>query len=171
MPQPDLPITIRGYERRDNDRIRELTLEGFDGVSIDQNADALLGLDTEPLWRTRKWAGVKAELEASPSNHFVAVLDGEVIGYITTNPQPDAGIGQIPNMAVDARYRRRGVASRLIEHALEYLRSAACAWPRSRRWCRTPRARPSTRGSASGKSPARSTTCAAWTTPEPGLVC
>ena len=122
MPQPDLPITIRGYERRDNDRIRELTLEGFDGVSIDQNADALLGLDTEPLWETRKWAGVKAELEASPSNHFVAVLDGEVIGYITTNPQPKAGIGQIPNMAVDARYRRRGVASRLIEHALDYLR-------------------------------------------------
>ena len=123
MPQPDLPITIRGYERRDNDRIRELTLEGFDGVSIDQNADALLGLDTEPLWETRKWAGVKAELEASPSNHFVAVLEGEVIGYITTNPQPSAGIGQIPNMAVDARYRRRGVASRLIEHALEHLRS------------------------------------------------
>lgn len=123
MPQPDLPITIRGYERRDNDRIRKLTLEGFDGVSIDQNADRLLGLDTEPLWETRKWAGVKAELEASPSDHFVAVLDGEVIGYITTNPQPDAGIGQIPNMAVDARYRRRGVASRLIEHALEYLRA------------------------------------------------
>ena len=123
MPQPDLPITIRGYERRDNARIRELTLEGFDGVSIDQNADGLLGLDSEPLWRTRKWAGVKAELEASPSDHFVAELDGEVIGYITTNPQPDAGIGQIPNMAVDARYRRRGVASRLIEHALEHLRS------------------------------------------------
>ena len=123
MERPDLPITIRGYERRDNDRIRELTLEGFDGVSIDQNADRRLGLDTEPLWRTRKWAGVQAELEASPSNHFVAVLDGEVIGYITTNPQPDAGIGQIPNMAVDARYRRRGVASRLIEHALEHLRA------------------------------------------------
>ncbi len=123
MPQPDLPITIRGYKRRDNDRIRELTLEGFDGVSIDQNADRLLGLDTEPLWETRKWAGVKAELEASPSDHFVAELDGEVIGYITTNPQPGAGIGQIPNMAVDARYRRRGVASRLIEHALEHLRS------------------------------------------------
>ncbi len=123
MPQPDLPITIRGYERRDNAPIRKLTLEGFDGVSIDQNADGLLGLDTEPLWETRKWAGVKAELEASPLDHFVAELDGVVIGYITTNPQPDAGIGQIPNMAVDARYRRRGVASHLIEHALEHLRS------------------------------------------------
>ncbi len=123
MKQPHLPIAIRGYEPRDQDRIRELTLEGFDGVSIDQNADRQLGLDTEPLWETRKWAGVQAELEASPSDHFVAVLDGEVIGYITTNPQPDAGIGQIPNMAVDARYRRRGVASRLIEHALDHLRA------------------------------------------------
>jgi len=124
MSTSDLPITIRGYEARDQVRIRELTLEGFDGVSIDQNADRLLGLDSEPLWKTRKWAGVKAELEASPPDHFVAVLDGEVIGYITTNPQPAAGIGQIPNMAVDARYRRRGVASRLIEHALDYLRAS-----------------------------------------------
>ena len=123
MSTSDLPITIRGYEERDQVRIRELTLEGFDGVSIDQNADRLLGLDSEPLWKTRKWAGVKAELEASPPDHFVAVLDGEVIGYITTNPQPAAGIGQIPNMAVDARYRRRGVASRLIEHALDHLRA------------------------------------------------
>ena len=123
MERPDLPITIRGYEPRDQARIRALTLEGFDGVSIDQNADRLLDLNTEPLWRTRKWAGVQAELEASPSDHFVAELDGEVIGYITTNPQPDAGIGQIPNMAVDVRYRRRGVASRLIEHALEHLRA------------------------------------------------
>ena len=123
MSTSDLPITIRGYEARDQARIRELTLEGFDGVSIDQNADRRLGLDSEPLWKTRKWAGVKAELEASPSDHFVAVLDGEVIGYITTNPQPATGIGQIPNMAVDARYRRRGVASRLIEHALDHLRA------------------------------------------------
>ena len=123
MSTSDLPITIRGYEERDQVRIRELTLEGFDGVSIDQNADRLLGLDSEPLWKTRKWAGVKAELEASPPDHFVAVLDGEVIGYITTNPQPAAGIGQIPNMAVDARFRRRGVASRLIEHALDHLRA------------------------------------------------
>ena len=123
MSTSDLPITIRGYEARDQVRIRELTLEGFDGVSIDQNADRLLGLDSEPLWKTRKWAGVKTELEASPSDHFVAELDGEVIGYITTNPQPDAGIGQIPNMAVDARYRRRGVASSLIEHALHHLRA------------------------------------------------
>ncbi len=123
MSTSDLPITIRGFEARDQARIRELTLEGFDGVSIDQNADRLLGLDSEPLWKTRKWAGVKAELEASPSDHFVAVLDGEVIGYITTNPQPAAGIGQIPNMAVDARYRRRGVASRLIKHALGHLRA------------------------------------------------
>lgn len=123
MRRPALPITIRGYQPRDQARIRELTLEGFDGVSIDQNADALLALDTEPLWKTRKWAGVQAELAASPSDHFVAELNGDVIGYITTHPQPAAGIGLIPNMAVDARYRRRGVASRLIEHAIDYLRN------------------------------------------------
>lgn len=123
MKHPDLPITIRGYVPGDQARIRELTLEGFDGMSIDQNADRLLCLEDPPLWQDRKWAGVKAELEASPPDHLVAELDGEVIGYITTHPQPDAGIGLIPNMAVDARYRRRGVASRLIEHALDYLRA------------------------------------------------
>ena len=49
MKPSELPITVRGYESRDQARIRELTVEGFDGVSIDQNADRLLGLDSPPF--------------------------------------------------------------------------------------------------------------------------
>ena len=41
-------LNVRGYEHGDAQRIRELTLEGFDGVSIDQNADRLLGIDSSP---------------------------------------------------------------------------------------------------------------------------
>ncbi len=116
-------VTIRGYRPGDVERIRELTLEGFDGVSIDQNMERLLRLEGAPDWKARKWAGVRAELEASPGDHFVAVMDGGVVGYITTRPTPATGVGQIPNMAVDARLRRRGIGARLIRRALDHLRA------------------------------------------------
>jgi ribosomal protein S18 acetylase RimI-like enzyme len=114
--------TVRGYEHGDASRIRELTLEGFDGVSIDQNADRLLGIDSLPDWQTRKWLAVQRELEDAPDDHFVAVIDGDVVGYITTRPVQETGVGHIPNMAVDARLRRRGIGSALITRALEHLR-------------------------------------------------
>ena len=106
-------LTVRGYEHGDAHRIRELTLEGFDGVSIDQNADRLLGIDSSPDWQTRKWLAVQRELEDAP----------DVVGYITTRPVQETGVGHIPNMAVDARLRRRGIGSTLIARALEHLRA------------------------------------------------
>ena len=115
-------LKIRGYRPRDASRIRELTIEGFDGVSIDQNADRLLELEASPDWQARKWASVKAELDASEEDHFVAVLDGTVVGYITTRPVPETGIGHIPNLAVDASVRRSGIGSRLIARAIDHLR-------------------------------------------------
>ena len=116
-------LTVRGYEHGDAHRIRELTLEGFDGVSIDQNADRLLGIDSSPDWQTRKWLAVQRELEDAPDDHFVAVIDGDVVGFITTRPVQETGVGHIPNMAVDARLRRRGIGSTLIARALEHLRA------------------------------------------------
>ena len=55
MKPSELPITIRGYESRDQARIRELTVEGFDGVSIDQNADRAAG----PGLAASMWTGAQ----------------------------------------------------------------------------------------------------------------
>jgi len=53
---------------------------------------------------------------------FVAEIDGQVVGYITTFRDRDAGMGLIPNLAVDAAHRGRGIGRRLIEYALDDFR-------------------------------------------------
>jgi ribosomal protein S18 acetylase RimI-like enzyme len=114
-------LIVRKIHPSDADRIRELTIEGFDGVSIDQNSERLFGTGPYPAWRERKWAGVRDQLDMHPADHFVAELDSEVVGYITTGWSAETRIGRIPDMAVDARHRRHGIGSRLIERALAHL--------------------------------------------------
>ena len=113
-------LRIRGFRPTDAERVRELTIEGFDGVSIDQAADQRLGPGPHPGWTARKWAGTCACLEAHPENHFVAELEGEVVGYVTTEIKAVTRVGGILDLAVDARFRRRGIGARLIEHALAH---------------------------------------------------
>ncbi len=114
-------LIVRAFHPSDADRIRALTIEGFDGVSIDQNSERLFGAGPYPSWTERKWAGVRDQLDTHSADHFVAELDGEVVGYITTGWSEETRIGRIPDMAVDIHYRRRGIGSRLIERALAHL--------------------------------------------------
>ncbi|MGH2350425.1 MAG: GNAT family N-acetyltransferase, partial [Chloroflexota bacterium] len=50
------------------------------------------------------------------------VRGGEVVGYVTCEVLPNLGLGRIPDLAVDARWRGRGLGRRLLEHALTSFR-------------------------------------------------
>ena len=56
----------------------------------------------------------REEAENSLAKYFVAEEDGKLIGYIGVWCVQDEG--QITNIAVLPEYRRRGVASKLLEH-------------------------------------------------------
>lgn len=62
----------------------------------------------------------KLFLDASPDGCFVAVCDGWVVGTVTTITYENrtAWIGM---MLVDPAYRRRGIATRLMNHAMAWL--------------------------------------------------
>ncbi len=109
---------IRPFREEDRARIRELTIEGFDGVSVEQRIDRLCPDAGPPDWKERKAAEVMEELERHPDGCFVAEAAGEVVGYITTAIRPEWGQGRIPNLAVDARVRGQGLGRELIETAL-----------------------------------------------------
>ncbi|MBM4436073.1 MAG: GNAT family N-acetyltransferase [Actinobacteria bacterium] len=129
MPEP-LEVHIRAFRPADAARIRALTIEGFDGVSIDQAIDRTFGPGPYPDWAERKAASVQAWLDAQPERAFVAELNGDVVGYLTTDIVARYRTGRILDMAVDARYRRRGIGSRLIAHALDAFRASGLALAR-----------------------------------------
>ena len=115
-------MNIRPFQPDDLARIQEITIDSFEGVSIDRNIEGQFGLVAGKDWQTRKARDVATDCELQPEGVFVAVVEGAVVGYVTTRLDRFSGIGRIPNLAVDARYRGRGAGSRLIEHALEWMR-------------------------------------------------
>lgn len=55
---------------------------------------------------------LKESLQADGANFFVALYDGEVAGYVGMNTVLDEGY--ITNVAVGGKFRRKGIANRLI---------------------------------------------------------
>jgi ribosomal protein S18 acetylase RimI-like enzyme len=121
-------ILIRPFHPADLDRIKELTVAAFPGVTLEQNVEDQLGVLAGHDWQWRKARHIDDDVAAEPDGIFVAELDGVVIGYITTRTDRDAGKGRIPNLAVDATHRGHGLGRRLIEHALAHFRHQGLAY-------------------------------------------
>ena len=117
------PIRIRLFQPADLRILQTITVESFEGVSIDRNIEAIFGPFGGHDWRWRKSRHIQQDVERDAAGVFVAECDGEVVGYITTWIDEEAGMGHIPNLAVTAPARGRGVGRMLIEHALDHFRS------------------------------------------------
>lgn len=115
-------MIIRLYQPSDLPELRRITVEGFEGIAIDQNVERQFGILSGQDWRWRKARHVDEDCEANPTGVFVAVDGDRVLGYISTRLDREAGKGRIPNLAVDQVVRGRGIGRQLIEHALDYFR-------------------------------------------------
>jgi ribosomal protein S18 acetylase RimI-like enzyme len=123
-------MKIREYQPADEARVKELTIAAFNGVSIEHNIEnAWPGLLPLP-WGERKWPMVSGDLTAHPEDCFVAEYEGELIAFATTRINRTNSVGQIPDMAVDAKFRGKGIGRRLIEHCLQYFRDEKLALAR-----------------------------------------
>lgn len=123
-----LNMTIRRYQASDLDELKRITIEGFEGIAIDQNLEHALGVVGPHDWRWRKARHVDEDVEANPAGVFVAEEEGRVVGYISTRIDREAGKGRIPNLAVDKSARGRGIGRQLIEHALNCFRREKMAF-------------------------------------------
>jgi ribosomal protein S18 acetylase RimI-like enzyme len=115
-------MNIRLYQASDLDELKRITIEGFEGIAIDQSVENELGMLNEHDWRWRKARHVDEDVEVNPTGVFVAQEFDKVLGYISTRVDYAAGKGRIPNLAVDKSVRGRGIGRSLIEHALDYFR-------------------------------------------------
>jgi ribosomal protein S18 acetylase RimI-like enzyme len=115
---------IRSYQPSDLDPLKRLTTAGFTGVSIDHGIEEQFGIIHGRDWRWRKARHIDEDVARDPAGVFVADENGEIVGYITTWQDREAGIGHIPNLAVAASHRNQGLGRALIEHALNHFRAA-----------------------------------------------
>ena len=115
-------MTIRPFRPGDLPRVREITVNSFEGVSIDRNIERHFGPVGGRDWRERKARDVTTDCEVQPEGVFIAETEGEVVGYITTRLDRFTGIGRIPNLAVDERFRGQGLGSELIQFAIDWMR-------------------------------------------------
>jgi len=124
-----MSYSIRTYQSADLEAIKVITLVGFAGVSLDHAleeklAGELAGHD----WRWRKARHIDDDVAAHAQGIFVAEAEGEVLGYISTALDREAGKGRIPNLAVALDARGQGIGRALIEHALDYFRDENLAY-------------------------------------------
>lgn len=123
-------MNIRLYQTSDLPRLIEITLEAFEPVSIDRNMEDQVGPIHGHDWRWRKARYIEEDVREQPDGVFVAEMEGEVVGYITTRRDNESGIGLIPNMAVAVGLRGQGIGRRLIHHALDSFRRHGLSYAR-----------------------------------------
>jgi ribosomal protein S18 acetylase RimI-like enzyme len=121
-----MAIVIRPYREADRGTVRELTVAGFEGVSIDHSIDLRLGPIAGRDWRWRKSRDIDRDIDELGAELAVAEdeASGVVVGYVTMQSDPETLIGWIHNLAVGAEARGSGLGRRLIEHALAHFRAA-----------------------------------------------
>ena len=100
---------IRKYTSSDLEILREITIICFERVSIDKNIEDEYGL-------------IDADIEINPEGVFIAEVDNQVVGYITTRINQITKIGEIPNLAVHPKFQHQGLGRQLIQAALDYFR-------------------------------------------------
>jgi ribosomal protein S18 acetylase RimI-like enzyme len=115
---------IRTYQPADLPHLKRITVEAFSGVSIDRRLEELFGEIHGHNWQWRKARHIDEDVARDPQGVFVAEENGAVVGYITTWIDREAGLGFIPNLAVEREQRGQGLGRQLIERALHHFREA-----------------------------------------------
>tara|TARA_A100001037_G_scaffold266013_1_gene257869 strand:+ start:140 stop:619 length:480 start_codon:yes stop_codon:yes gene_type:complete len=111
---------VRKYQEGDLERIKEITVICFEGVSIDHNIEKTFGQFAETDWKARKAAHMDDDAAVNADGIFVWEEEGTVIGYITTRLFRDALIGQIPNISVLPEHQGKGIGKALMKAAFDY---------------------------------------------------
>jgi ribosomal protein S18 acetylase RimI-like enzyme len=123
-------MTIRKYRTSDFETLREITGICFDGISIDQNIERRYGIIAGRDWRYRKKRHIDADVQAHSEGIFLAEVEGKVVGFISTRVDRDTRFGWIPNFAVLPVWQKKGIGTRLMATAMEYLKGQGMEYVR-----------------------------------------
>jgi ribosomal protein S18 acetylase RimI-like enzyme len=78
-------------------------------------------------WEARQRADVAAILDSADGRIWVAVAGVAPVGWVGTRTHAEDKMGEIHILAVDPDHQRRGIASRLMDCAMESMRADGLA--------------------------------------------
>jgi ribosomal protein S18 acetylase RimI-like enzyme len=117
-------MIIRPFQPADLPTLRQIAVEAFEGVSIDQGIEHAFGPVNGHDWRWRKGRHIDEDARRTPDGIFVAVDEQTdvVLGFVTSWRDDEAGIGHIPNISIAAGHRGQGIGRLLLQHVLQEFR-------------------------------------------------
>lgn len=116
-------MKIRTFRESDRKELKTITAICFEGVSIDHAVEQRFGLVDGKDWIYRKVRHIDDDVQANADGIFVAEVNAQIVGYITSRIDYDTKIGSIPNLGVLPEFRGKGIGRRLIETAVQYARN------------------------------------------------
>ena len=123
----ELVTNIRPFHEADLDRVLDIAAAAW--RPIFESSRDLLGSDLfhlvvpDPDARKRSRVAAQCAVD-SGTLVWVAVEDGEVVGFVTANLDTETLIGEISNNAVDPGRQGRGIGVLMYEHALAEMKEA-----------------------------------------------
>jgi ribosomal protein S18 acetylase RimI-like enzyme len=123
-------LRVRAFRRADRERILAITREAFDQVCYEAHVERAAGPIEGTSWADRKERGIDSDLNYYGKSTFVAEIDGEVVGYVTTRLYHAYRTGHVANLAVAVRFQSQGIGRALMEHALEFFRHSGMGYAR-----------------------------------------
>ncbi|XSG77170.1 GNAT family N-acetyltransferase [Herpetosiphon llansteffanensis] len=121
-----MEVAIRRYTAADGTAVGELSLRAWAPVFASMAAamDAAVFSHFYPDWQQDQRKAVADVCAAETNQVWVALLDQQLAGFVSTTLHQATSMGEIVMLAVDPSYQQRGVGAALTNFAVEQFRSA-----------------------------------------------
>ncbi len=119
-------MRIEPYDDLKLDEIIALSLRAWEPVfeSIEGAMDPDVYREMHPDWRVTQRDAVTAVCADQETHVWVASDESRVVGFVALKVHGDDRMGEIYMIAVDPDFQRRGIATRLTDHSLDWFKRA-----------------------------------------------
>jgi len=120
-------MRIEPYEDSQLDAVKSLSLRAWTPVfdSIQQAMDIdVYGSFYPDGWRVSQLHAVESVCTTADMKVWVAIESDSTVGFVAVKLHSDSSMGEIYMIAVEPDYQRRGIATALVEFALDWMKVA-----------------------------------------------
>ena len=119
-------MEIQPYDESKLDGIIGLALRAWEPVfeSIEKAMDSEVFREQHPDWRVSQRDATESVCTDRDVPVWVATEGSRIVGFVALKVHPEDRMGEIYMIAVDPDFQRRGIATALTEHSLDWFKQA-----------------------------------------------